>query len=855
MNLAEQGVDIVITLFGPQPFQEGHSQCLIVEVAFELQKVGFEGKGAAFDKGGVGAQTGGGHVASGLAENLYLGGVDARTRQQQPTGVDVCGGYAKLTTAPGTAHHRAVDVVGPSKQRGGPGQITGDERPPNFAAGGADSIDQDRLDDFDGKAEAFASRAERFEVALAPLAVAKIVADDDMLGTEGLVEDLFFEFSCREFCKTGVEGFNDRGRHAGLGEELLLASHRGKSRQRPVGGQVGRGMRFKRHCHRITIEASGGLERAGQQRLVAPMHAVKISNGDGGPNERPKECPMTLEDFHSAATLARIPGQNQLAWSGRKRVFLAVDALGTWFPVPGRRNFRHAPMQATRYWLPRASGLLSFLWFMLMAAPGFYWLDSAELSAAGVGLGSPHPSGFPLYMLLIKAASLAPIGELAFRVNLLSAVCGAFAVGGVARLILVLGREDWATVAGAAGGAGVLCFTLLFARQATIAEVYAPTAALIVLTLLLFERVASGGNASAGLSLAWVAGLGFAVHPEYRLLMGLPILALLSLRVYRGARWPLLAPLMAVFAACATYLYLPVRSATGRIVSLDWGHPDTFHTVWAHASGAEVRKAFDDRMMSTTHELVTSDVTTFAEQVLDHMGALAVLAGLVGLVLLLVERRTRWLGATLGVIVVFDFIYASWINPMGLIDWQNGVPLVLALSVCTGSAVGALARSSGTGAPFVGAVIALIMPLPPALSSISTLALVGDLPRDYGEEALLSAPPRAILLSQGDSLSAGASFMQSVEGARPDIAALVVPMLSDRERVAHILEISSRENSEFLSEGDLSLAGLWNRGRPIIWEPGPVGAPQGGELIHGPVVARLVPAGQGVPRAATCSAA
>lgn len=504
-----------------------------------------------------------------------------------------------------------------------------------------------------------------------------------------------------------------------------------------------------------------------------------------------------------------------------------------------------APMQATRYWLPLACGLFSFLWFAVMAAPGFFWLDSAELSAGGIGMGSSHPSGFPLYMMLSKAASLVPFGELAFRINLLSAACAACAIGGVARLVLVLGKEDWATVAGAMGAAGVLCFSFLFARQATVAEVYAPTAALIVLTISLFERVASGGNARAGLSLAWIAGLGFALHPEYRMLMGLPIVALLGLRVYRGARWPLLAPCMAIFSALATYLYLPVRSATGTVAALDWGHPKTLATTWSHATGAEVRKAFDERIMSGTHEIVMHDISTFAGQILDHLGVIAVLAGLVGMVVLLVEKRTRWVGVMLSGIVVLDFLYASWINPMGLVDLQNGVPMALALSICAGATVSSLARSSGAAAPFTGAVVATLMIVPPALSSIPALALAGDLPRSVSESVLASAPTGALVLSQSDSLAAGTSYLQTVEGSRPDVASLVVSMLVDGERVDYVLDATTQKPDE---QGVTKLSGaerLWSAGRAILWEPGPQSIPANTALHHGPVVGRLVAAGQG----------
>ena len=57
-------------------------------------------------------------------------------------------------------------------------------------------------------------------------------------------------------------------------------------------------------------------------------------------------------------------------------------------------------------WLPWALGLAAFVVHAAFVPPGPYWLDSQELGAAAVRLGSPHPTGFPLFCLLGKLASL-----------------------------------------------------------------------------------------------------------------------------------------------------------------------------------------------------------------------------------------------------------------------------------------------------------------------------------------------------------------------------------------------------------------------------------------------------------------
>ncbi|HYQ88615.1 MAG TPA: DUF2723 domain-containing protein, partial [Candidatus Binatia bacterium] len=55
--------------------------------------------------------------------------------------------------------------------------------------------------------------------------------------------------------------------------------------------------------------------------------------------------------------------------------------------------------------------------------------DSGELILAAHSLGIPHPPGYPLWLLLARCADLLPWGTVALRVNALSALFSAVAVG------------------------------------------------------------------------------------------------------------------------------------------------------------------------------------------------------------------------------------------------------------------------------------------------------------------------------------------------------------------------------------------------------------------------------------------
>ncbi|HLA26238.1 MAG TPA: DUF2723 domain-containing protein, partial [Patescibacteria group bacterium] len=121
----------------------------------------------------------------------------------------------------------------------------------------------------------------------------------------------------------------------------------------------------------------------------------------------------------------------------------------------------------------------SFTVYLLTLAPTIYIEDAAEFAAAVPTLGITHPSGFPLYMLLGKLFTiLVPVGEMAFRVNLFSAVTTSFALAVfyyALRSLLTI-EKNWSNPSKATAIAFISSLTLGFSQmiwhEATYAEVY-----------------------------------------------------------------------------------------------------------------------------------------------------------------------------------------------------------------------------------------------------------------------------------------------------------------------------------------------------------------------------------------------
>ena len=89
------------------------------------------------------------------------------------------------------------------------------------------------------------------------------------------------------------------------------------------------------------------------------------------------------------------------------------------------RSFWHF-LRANKYGALAAGLAFGLYWFTL--APTVMWYDMGEFAVGSGVLGIGHNSGYPLYMILGKLFTLLPIGDVAYRVNLMSAVWGSASV-------------------------------------------------------------------------------------------------------------------------------------------------------------------------------------------------------------------------------------------------------------------------------------------------------------------------------------------------------------------------------------------------------------------------------------------
>jgi tetratricopeptide (TPR) repeat protein len=478
-------------------------------------------------------------------------------------------------------------------------------------------------------------------------------------------------------------------------------------------------------------------------------------------------------------------------------------------------------------------------------SPAWHPDDSAETITAGATLGLQHPPGYPLHSLLGRLAVLLGPGPAPFNVNLLAAFCGALAVALAAGVLAALGSElappgtrPWAVQGLALAGALALAATQTLWFQAGIAKggVYTLNLALTFFTLaalLALRRRGLAGPAealrgdgagmgplAAPLALAGLGfGLGMADHWTSQVVL-VPGLAWLTVEPWARRRTlpspqgllRLLGPaLLAVAAGFALYLYLPLRSRQGLLLS--WGQPDTWAGFWwifnrSQYAGIEAGKTWAAwwALMGRMGQDLLQDWT--------GPGLLA-LAGGWGLL----AWRRWWLAlGLLALPLLLGLAVATKANPpadsLFIID-PYLVPLHVGLGLGLIGYAALLDQAPWLGLVLLAGALGLAAHQWPFAEHHDDY-----LGYDYTHDLLLGAPKGSLLFCEGDSNTAGPFVPRFVQGQRRDLT-LLASVLLDYPWYRACLAVQDpglRLPAQALGPAyDMKAIVQANPGRPALW--------------------------------------
>jgi hypothetical protein len=424
----------------------------------------------------------------------------------------------------------------------------------------------------------------------------------------------------------------------------------------------------------------------------------------------------------------------------------------------------------------------------LTLAPGLTWAndgaDGGDLIAAAATGGIPHPTGYPLYLILARGFQWLPIGSLAYRTNLMSALFMMLAAALVCELVRreLEGRDrSGARLAGLIAGAAFGLSPLAWS-QAVITEVYALNALLIVLLLYLASiRDTAPNPARVDKLTGLLFGLGLGNHLTLALMMPIVFAPAIRRGVGESGRpvgkgwlcgWQVDGPvgmrrLAWMGAGMLVYILLPLRALFHPPVN--WGNPIHLDGFWWLVSA----RLYQDDFVLTLPR-VWERIQSWAGLLLGQAGLPGLAAGLFGLVFhsSSLRRATLWIAALVSAFAIFYGTADSYVYL---------IPLAMCFSIWIGFGLGAWMDMAARHWRWGGALIGLL-----ALAYLSALAIqhrpqvdASHDPRaeQFGEAVLAQAPEGAMIFAKGDQAVFVMWYYHFALQQRPDLFVVASDLL------------------------------------------------------------------------------
>jgi len=436
------------------------------------------------------------------------------------------------------------------------------------------------------------------------------------------------------------------------------------------------------------------------------------------------------------------------------------------------------------------SFVVPFSLYMATLAPSVTFFDSGEFLTATASLGSAHSPGYPLFLMYAKPFTWLPLGNIAFRVNVATAVSSSLAcvmVYILTTMLLIkeklLEDERFNQLAvKCAGLAAAVSFgvTPRLWLQSNHDKPYPllsfMTAIIFYLLLKWQQQYREGIDRPSYIYICtFLAGLAMAVHQTIVLLLPAWFLMIIL------TDWRLITRIKDLVIATAfamlgfsVHLYLPLRALRNPL--LNWGDSKTSEQFLWHF----LRRGYPTEPPVRDFSLLWAQIRAFnIVREFTWLGAALMLLGLIYL-----WRKNRdFLIAYLVSVSAFLLVIAGYFNtPMEVIFLTEEffTPLYLLTAVMIGFGLFTLLRFAirsarlpeQIGAPVYGVVALLFFMLPSALCAVNYYENdqhKNYIAFDYASNSLRSLPQNAIMFTWGDSGAFPLWYLQGIERMREDV--------------------------------------------------------------------------------------
>jgi hypothetical protein len=430
-------------------------------------------------------------------------------------------------------------------------------------------------------------------------------------------------------------------------------------------------------------------------------------------------------------------------------------------------------------------------------APGLTWAhngaDGGDLISAVAAGGIPHPSGYPTYLLLAQALKLIPFGSLAFRMNLLSAICALaaaiFVYLTVVRLPFFSGmlQRVGGLVAALAYGLSPLAWS-----QAVITEVYSLQAFFLALLLYLWSlRLENASPISFRYNVITGLVCGLAMGNHLITVFILPVAFLMGgvigrsigsgpqildkkyLRSGWKIQWKSIGWRFAGFlVGLLVYLVLPLRAASNP--PINWGNPLSLNGFLWLVSG----RLYSGLVLEVPLDYILPRIQYWANLLIDQFGWIGLVLGLFGLFTLQgasVKKIYFVTGWLFFMFSIFSIGYNSYDSDVYLI------PAFMAYSLWVGLGTAALIKLLHHRRAWLGNLAGVFILTGLIIPAIIHYPLMDDshdrTAETYGSEVLRSTPADAIIFTEGDRATFTLWYFRFVLHQRPDVAVVATGLL------------------------------------------------------------------------------
>ncbi len=451
--------------------------------------------------------------------------------------------------------------------------------------------------------------------------------------------------------------------------------------------------------------------------------------------------------------------------------------------------------------------LVALVIYTATLCPTVYVGDSGEFITNAYTLGINHPTGYPLFTLLARAAIvLFGFWTPAYAANFLSALCAALAAALMFLLLQKLTGQRWLAVSLSL----LYAFSYTLWSRATSAEVYSLNALAIVAALYFLFAWYERPHTTPLFALAFIAGVGLSQHVT-GVLIAMSIAVLVVLRQPRLLiDVKTLGLMLALFAVgFSTYLYLPIRSLANP--PIDWGNPETLQHIKGHFFPRSASALFGEFGGRGAEERASWIIEQALTKELWYFSVFSILG--------LVAWRKQWRLLVFVVLAVGSNVYFTLIRKLPLhADFDAYfMPTYIVMVILMAVGMQWLAvtmeqrwkrRRGGSLTPprLVGAVVLVALPATVLKFNYwENDKSQNYFAEDFGKNLLATVKPNAILFTVGDEQTFLSWYFKYVEKLRPDITVVDRNLLGAVWGASHMynrelnLPINERSPQEFLA--------------------------------------------------------